>query len=539
MDNNQNSEMNSLNKKVENSNKPGKKSNFMLVFLLLIIIGLGSYFIINIKYKKMIDKDNQTNNKDNTQEEASLNTIKNNSLSEFDLSFLKMENGKNNVLYSPISIKYALKMLEDGTNGNSKKQISNIIGDYKINKYINSANMAFANALFVKDTYSSNINKTFINKLSTDYGAEVIYDSFSNANNINSWIKNKTLNLIENLFDDSAVSNSDFFITNSLGIDMEWKEKIQPDNFPYEHLSSHEKFNVYVSSLKSGSGYKLLDFNESGKVKSVEFAAAINNYDIIKELGEENIREFVQKKYEEWVAKGNTCGEENPTFSIDDYIKELASNYGKYSSSTDFLMYIDDNVKAFAKDLKEYNGITLQYVGIMPIDTDIEAYINNLNIDKLNNITSNLKEIKPENFKQGVATKITGILPLFNFEYDLDLYNDLKRMSVTDVFDNRKADLSNLTLQKNAYLNTVKHKANIEFSNDGIKASAATTVGGLGAGSCGFNYIYDIPVEEIDLTFDKPYLFMIRNKNTNEIWFMGKVYNPVKCKTFFYDACID
>lgn len=535
----QNSEMNSLNKKVENSNKPGKKSNFMLIFLLLIIIGLGSYFIINIKYKKMIDKDNQTDNKDNTQEEVPLNTIKNNSLSEFDLSFLKMENGKNNVLYSPISIKYALKMLEDGTNGNSKKQISNIIGDYKINKYINSANIAFANALFVKDTYSSNINKTFINKLSTDYGAEVIYDSFSNANNINSWIKNKTLNLIDNLFDDSAVSNSDFFITNSLGIDMEWKEKIQPDNFPYEHLSPHEKFNVYVSSLKSGSGYKILDFNESGKVKSVEFAAAINNYDIIKELGEENIREFVQKKYEEWVAKGNTCGEENPTFSIDDYIKELASNYGKYSSSTDFLMYIDDNVKAFTKDLKEYNVITLQYVGIMPIDIDIEAYINNLTIDKLNNITSNLKEIRPENFKQGVATKITGILPLFNFEYDLDLYNDLKRMSVNDVFDNRKADLSNLTLQKNAYLNTVKHKANIEFSNDGIKASAATTVGGLGAGSCGFNYIYDIPVEEIDLTFDKPYLFMIRNKNTNEIWFMGKVYNPVKCKTFFYDACID
>lgn len=219
----QNSEMNSLNKKVENSNKPGKKSNFMLIFLLLIIIGLGSYFIINIKYKKMIDKDNQTDNKDNTQEEVPLNTIKNNSLSEFDLSFLKMENGKNNVLYSPISIKYALKMLEDGTNGNSKKQISNIIGDYKINKYINSANIAFANALFVKDTYSSNINKTFINKLSTDYGAEVIYDSFSNANNINSWIKNKTLNLIDNLFDDSAVSNSDFFITNSLGIDMEWK----------------------------------------------------------------------------------------------------------------------------------------------------------------------------------------------------------------------------------------------------------------------------------------------------------------------------
>ena len=42
-----------------------------------------------------------------------------------------------------------------------------------------------------------------------------------------------------------------------------------------------------------------------------------------------------------------------------------------------------------------------------------------------------------------------------------------------------------------------------------------------------FDYLYDVPVEEIDLTFDKPYIFIIRDKDTGEVWFAGTVYNPL------------
>ena len=72
------------------------------------------------------------------------------------------------------------------------------------------------------------------------------------------------------------------------------------------------------------------------------------------------------------------------------------------------------------------------------------------------------------------------------------------------------------------------HKANIEFSNDGIKASAATALGGAGATGCGFDHLYEVPVEEIDLTFDKPYMFIIRDKETGEVWFTGTVYEPME-----------
>ena len=58
-----------------------------------------------------------------------------NTLDKFDIAFLKFENNGKNKVYSPISIKYALAMLSEGSGGNSKAQINGLIGDYKSNKF--------------------------------------------------------------------------------------------------------------------------------------------------------------------------------------------------------------------------------------------------------------------------------------------------------------------------------------------------------------------------------------------------------------------
>ena len=52
-------------------------------------------------------------------------------------------------------------------------------------------------------------------------------------------------------------------------------------------------------------------------------------------------------------------------------------------------------------------------------------------------------------------------------------------LNVTDVFDSEKADLSNMTSDK-AFISDALHKANIEFTQDGIKAAAVTIIGGAG-----------------------------------------------------------
>ena len=119
-------------------------------------------------------------------------------------------------------------------------------------------------------------------------------------------------------------------------------------------------------------------------------------------------------------------------------------------------------------------------------------------------------------------------IPLFKFSYELKLLEDLKALGIEDVFDINSADLSKLTSEEKQYIFDATHMANIEFSNDGIKAAAATSMGGAGSAGCGFDYKYDIPVEVIDVTFDKPYLFLIRDKDSGEVWFVGTVYQPIE-----------
>ena len=169
----------------------------------------------------------------------------------------------------------------------------------------------------------------------------------------------------------------------------------------------------------------------------------------------------------------------------------------------------------------------MQYVGIMPKSTSLTTFIENADASKINGLLSKLKEVKLENFNDKVITKITGYIPVFNFDYELPIMDNLKELGVTNLFDLEKADLSNLTTSR-AYISDMLHNANIDFSNNGIKAAAATVAGGKGAGGCGFDYLYDVPVEEIDLTFDKPYMFLIRNKDTGEVWFTGTVYEPTE-----------
>ena len=508
--------MNNENVVAKNANQKKTKKPKIIIAIILII------FIIDIIILFL----NSNNNK-NAPYRMSGNGIEN-----FDLTFLKLENEKKNVLYSPLSIKYSLAMLSDGASGNSQKQINKVIGNYKSPKYTNNKNMSFANAMFIKETLKDSIKKTYTDDLNNKYNASIIYDSFATPDNLNEWVNKKTLGLVNNLFDD--VSQNNFFLVNALAINMEWNNIIQATYDKYENMYyvtyNHEDYTSYVPVLNENSYHSLPFNNNSINAKSVEIGASINNYDIVKDLGEENIRNTISKEYEEWLSK-EICGPKNeqPDVNtyVDNFIKQLNENYKTKESSTDFLMYNDDNIKVFAKDLKKYNKTTLQYIGIMPKNENLDSYIKNIKNTDLNNIIKNLKTIDNNNFTKGKITKITGYIPLFKYDYQLNLKNDLEKIGITDVFSSENANLSNLTSTKGSYIDSVEHKANIEFSNEGIKAAAITQEGGFGAGSCSFEHLYEVPVEEIDLTFDKPYMYIIRDKKTSEIWFIGTVYEPI------------
>ena len=504
------------------------KIRFILkvVVVILLVGGIfgGVYFLNNKSEEKVTTQKKQV---------SSQYRLTSNGLNDFDLYFMQLENNEKNMVYSPISIKYALGMLEEGANGETKEQISNIIGEYKSNNYINSSNMSFANAMFVRDSFKKQVKESYINNLKNKYNAEVVYDSFETPTAVNNWVSNKTLKLINNLLDESP--DNDFMLVNALAIDMEWINKIQSENKEYSVYYPHRDFSAYVSELML-SGHSKLEFKGlSDGAKALEIAAVANKYDIISDLGEENIRKTITEEYTEWInGEGKEyCGVDPTKITqndinqyVDNFIDELSVGYKDISSSTDFTFYNGDDAKVFAKDLKTYNGTTLQYIGIMPTNDNLKTYIENTNAKKVNELINNLKPIKLDSFKDKVVTYITGFIPVFNYDYELDLNNDLSKLGITNIFDSQKADLSNLS--NGAYIDKTIHKATINFSNDGIKAAAVTVGGGKGDGGCGFDHIYKMPVEKIDLTFDKPYIYLIRDKDSGEVWFAGSVYNPTK-----------
>ena len=506
------------------------KLAIMIIAIVVLIIAIVAVVISSLPKKEK--KKEQTTIVTDKQEVKSEYKLVGNHLQEFDISFLKLENNEENTVYSPLSIKYALEMLKEGTNGNSKEQITAILGNYNPKKYVNNANMSFANAMFINQLYKTEIKDEYKKSLIDKYYAEVIYDSFESAQNINKWVSDNTFGLIKNLVEEGTQANKQFYLINALAIDMEWNKKIQStdtskmaDTYGVSYL--HEKYGHYISPI-TGNNYHPLKFNkEKNVVNSLEIGASINKYDIVKELGEENIRNTITKEYNAFLAKGG-CGKndlDTETY-VEKYIKEIDSNYNKLEVSTDFEFYVDENVKVFAKDLKTYENTTLQYVGIMPQKESLTKYVKKTSASEYNELIKKLKKIELGDFKEGVITKITGYIPTFSFEYKLELEENLKKLNVTDIFDEEKADLTGIISKKASYISDALHKANIEFSNEGIKAAAVSGFGGAGSAGCGFEYLYEVPVEIIDLTFDNPYLFFIRDKQTNEIWFTGTVYEP-------------
>ena len=521
---------------------PKKKKPIVLIIIIVILLLaliIGLIFLL-----KPSGKDNKEN--DNTEintpsEVKSDYRMLSNALEKFDLFFLKLENKEENIVYSPLSIKYALQMLSEGSSGETKAQIDAVIGEYETKKYANNSNMSFANSMFIRDTFKDYVKDEYKQMLSEKYGAEVNLDAFSNPDNINKWISDKTFGLIKDLV--SSVKDDDFFLINALAIDMNWVNQIHCSmgsdvpckfyyvNYPHEKLEGEDYEYLRIKEhYTEGREYETIKFNGKDNVKGASLIASFNRYDIVKTLGYDKIKEIVGKAYKEYRNYDDTTPEIEQEVDkvVNDFINDLEGNNGKADYSTDFSYYIDDNVKVFAKDLQTYGDTTLQYVGIMPIKDSLSDYISNVSVKDINQLINSVKDMRIENFKEGYVTIIEGNIPLFNYEYELKLKEDLAKLGITDVFDFDKADLSGMVKDTPdpVAVFDAKHKANIDFSNDGIRAAAATTIGG-GLGNAGdFNYLFEVPTIRIDISFDKPYMYLIRDKITGEVWFVGTVYEP-------------
>jgi serpin B len=114
--------------------------------------------------------------------------------------------------------------------------------------------------------------------------------------------------------------------------------------------------------------------------------------------------------------------------------------------------------------------------------------------------------------------KVEVTLPRLKIEAKLDLVPALQALGVTDLFDQGAADLSGMGgAPHDLYVGVAVQKAFVEVNEEGTEAAAATAV---------VVQARSAPAPSPRLRADRPFLFMIRDRETGLVWFMGRETDP-------------
>ena len=137
--------------------------------------------------------------------------------------------------------------------------------------------------------------------------------------------------------------------------------------------------------------------------------------------------------------------------------------------------------------------------------------------ENLDSIEASLTAEKLAEYKnQMQETKLDAIyLPKFEFDTKYTLNENLKALGMPTAFIEGKADFSGMTTAEKIWIDFVIHQAYVKVDEKGTEAAAATTTGMVGSA-----------MPRNIFRADHPFIFLIQEKGTGNILFLGKVVNP-------------
>jgi len=152
-----------------------------------------------------------------------------------------------------------------------------------------------------------------------------------------------------------------------------------------------------------------------------------------------------------------------------------------------------------------YDGDELSMVILLPESGQFEAFEASLDAATVAGI------IKDMGRHEVILT-----MPKFEFESSFSLKDTLSAMGMPDAFDMSVADFSGMTGEPELFIREVVHKAFVSVDEAGTEAAAATAV------------IIDLTAmpETVEMTIDRPFIFLIRDIETGTILFVGRTLNP-------------
>ena len=159
-----------------------------------------------------------------------------------------------------------------------------------------------------------------------------------------------------------------------------------------------------------------------------------------------------------------------------------------------------------------YDGGELSMVILLPDRGSFSEFEGALDAGVVNGATSGMS-FRP----------VSLTMPKFEFESSFSLAETLKTMGMPDAFNRSKANLSGMGISGcpggggNSFISDVVHKAFVLVEEEGTEAAAATGV---------VVTVESMPPPPIKVSVDRPFIFLIRDRGTDAVLFVGRVLDP-------------
>ena len=162
-----------------------------------------------------------------------------------------------------------------------------------------------------------------------------------------------------------------------------------------------------------------------------------------------------------------------------------------------------------------YQAVEMPYVGgkaamtiVVPDSGEFGNFEASLTVSQIDQIIANL-ELK----------QVQLSLPKFTYESEFSLAGTLAQMGMRDAVDPMAANFSGMDDTRELFISEVIHKAFVAVDEEGTEAAAATAV----VMECSA-----MPMVDVTLTIERPFIYLIRDTDNGSILFMGRVLNPLE-----------
>ncbi len=152
-----------------------------------------------------------------------------------------------------------------------------------------------------------------------------------------------------------------------------------------------------------------------------------------------------------------------------------------------------------------YDGGELSMIILVPEAGQFRPFEEGLDVEQVYDIINDLQ-----------PARVALMMPRFEFDSEFSLKDTLAGMGMPVAFSGA-ADFSGITGTRDLCISEVLHKAFVSLDEAGTEAAAATAV---------IMRETAVPSQPVDVTVNRPFIFLIRDIETGAILFVGRVLNP-------------